>query len=186
MIRVDREYVSHDVTQQVVRAILAADPTDALAIIAQWGRDHGYQAAVGDVLEPALEQIGGHWSSPEGEMVNLARAYVAGKVAEEVLGRIAADQESNGSPVDRRPVGRVAVGNVEDDCHAHMADELAQSGAPGRTAGHDCADVLPIPIESLEALSGFMDLPHEVMPVSLTFLLAEIETALEALSDNEH
>lgn len=66
-----------------------------------------------DILEPVLQQLGEDWQNQE--QVTLAQAYVAGKVAEEMLTRIAARRQTTEQAPPSR--GKVVIGNIEDDFH---------------------------------------------------------------------
>ena len=81
------------------------------ALVLEHAARHGFQAAVGDLLEPVLERVGEAWMR---ENLSLAQGYVAGKIAEDVL--LAAASGQSDLPMDVK--GPVILGNVEDDYHS--------------------------------------------------------------------
>lgn len=97
---------------ELVAAILDADPECAGGLVAQFAEEHGAKDTLAQLLEPALARIGEMWAS--GGASSLAQNYLAAKIAEEFISRLAA--ESTEVPSD--PKGTLVVGNIEDDFHA--------------------------------------------------------------------
>lgn len=91
--------------------ILDAERDSAVAQILKHADAHGFQAAVGELLEPVLERVGEAWLR---EHLSLAQGYVAGKIAEDVL--LAAAASHSDLRLDVK--GPVILGNVEDDYHS--------------------------------------------------------------------
>jgi len=91
--------------------ILDARRAEAVALLDEALRAEGFDSIVSNYLEPVLRTIGERWSH---DSVSLAQAYVAGKVAEDMLLRFEAGEPS----ASARPIRGVAVlGNAEDDYH---------------------------------------------------------------------
>lgn len=119
---------------------LAAKRAEADEILFSVLEEEGSEAAMRELLEPVLKLIGERWSR---DNISLAVAYVAGKIAEDLIDRVIAMAEaggaeslaegraesraSGGAPAAGRSVSgdgrepgfpRVAVlGNAEDDYH---------------------------------------------------------------------
>jgi methanogenic corrinoid protein MtbC1 len=98
----------------LVESIRQADRTRARVLVEAWAAEKGYESVVLDLLSPALESIGKGWSEGTGE-VSLAQAYVASKLAEEVLGKVLAQRAGSGVVASTK--GPVVVGNIQDDFH---------------------------------------------------------------------
>jgi methanogenic corrinoid protein MtbC1 len=94
--------------------IRQADRRGANALLDAWAGEHGYDQLFTAVLEPALQRIGDEWQLRES--FTLAQAYVAAKVAEDILAKIAAQPkpQTPATPVK----GPVILGNIEEDFHA--------------------------------------------------------------------
>ena len=103
-----------DVCKSLVSKILDADRAGAFSLLESWAREHGYDQLIVDVLEPVLNEIGDLWAASVG--ISLAQAYVAAKVAEDIIEKIAADRAPTAKTADLR--GPVVIGNIEDDYHA--------------------------------------------------------------------
>jgi methanogenic corrinoid protein MtbC1 len=78
-----------------------------------WAQTHSYSQAVSEILDPALELVGEKWANTDD--LSLAQAYIAGKVAEDILEKAAAEATTSSVPESKGPV---VIGNIEDDCHA--------------------------------------------------------------------
>jgi methanogenic corrinoid protein MtbC1 len=95
----------------VLDAILAADPDAAMQLMQQFASEHGAHAIPEHLLLPVLTVFSKeHADSPDYPM---AKAYVAGVIAEQGMAMAAASQPQ---VAGRR--GPVVLGNVEDDFHA--------------------------------------------------------------------
>jgi len=106
----------HDVQQDgIIQAIRYADRAGANLIIDTWAAGHSYEAAVLDLLTPALESFGALWASAGGES-SLAQGYVASKIAEDVLAKVLEERRTANAaaPASKGPV---VVGNIQDDYH---------------------------------------------------------------------
>jgi len=123
-----------DVKEAVLERILMADRKSACRLIRQWADDQGTGVAATELLESVLTQIGELWNTETD--VSIAQAYVAAKVAEDVLQDVAAsDSPDAGCPAAKGPV---VLGNAEDDCHA-LGRRLV--GAFLRAAGWEVCDL---------------------------------------------
>ncbi len=103
-----------DIQQSLIERIRLADRQGAVALLDKWAVEHGYERLIADVLDPALILIGEEWCADE--TFTLAQVYIAAKVTEDVLGRVASMRElpSEGRP----PKGPVVIGNIEEDFHS--------------------------------------------------------------------
>ena len=99
---------------ELLAQIRRADRAGAAALLDKWAGEHGYERLLREVLEPALVQIGAEWLSSES--YTLAQAYVAAKVTEDALVRIA--ERSPPQPPGNPSKGPVVIGNIEEDFHA--------------------------------------------------------------------
>ena len=97
--------------EDLFNLVLDAEREGAVALVLGYAARHGFQAAVGDLLEPVLERVGEAWMR---ENLSLAQGYVAGKIAEDVL--LAAASGQSDLPLIVK--GPVVLGNVEDDYHS--------------------------------------------------------------------
>jgi methanogenic corrinoid protein MtbC1 len=103
-----------DIQQSLIDRIHLGDRVGANALLDAWAAEHGYEHLLTEVLDPTLILIGEEWCSSE--TFTLAQVYVAAKVTEDVLGKIA-DQRKSLSE-DQPPKGPVVIGNIEEDFHA--------------------------------------------------------------------
>jgi methanogenic corrinoid protein MtbC1 len=103
-----------DIRQSLIERIRLADRQGANALLDAWGAEHGHERLIKDVLDPTLILIGEEWSASG--TFSLAQVYIAAKVTEDVLTRIANMRKlpSEGRP----PKGPVVIGNIEEDFHA--------------------------------------------------------------------
>lgn len=103
-----------DIQQSLIERIHLGDRVGANALLEAWASEYGYEHLLTEVLDPTLIRIGEEWCSSE--TFTLAQVYVAAKVTEDVLGKIAAQRKSpsEGQP----PKGPVVIGNIEEDFHA--------------------------------------------------------------------
>jgi len=72
---------------------LAAKRAEADEILFTVLEEEGSEAAMRELLEPVLRMIGERWSS---DSISLAVAYVAGKIAEDLIDRVIAEAEAGG------------------------------------------------------------------------------------------
>ena len=103
-----------DIQQELIGMIRQADRQGAGQLLDAWAAEHGYDRILSEVLEPTLLMIGEDWLSSES--FSLAQAYVAAKIAEDALLKIA--ERKTGSDVTQPTKGPVVIGNIEDDFHA--------------------------------------------------------------------
>jgi methanogenic corrinoid protein MtbC1 len=101
-----------NIKERLVTRIMAADRRGAVDSLLEWGEKNGYERVLPEVLEPVMRGIGDLWMAPEG--LSLAQGYIAAKVAEDILNKIA--EERGSVPPSTR--GAVVIGNIEDDFHA--------------------------------------------------------------------
>lgn len=103
-----------DIKSLLIEKIQKADRKGANVLLDAWVAEHGAERLLQEILEPTMLRIGEEWQTHE--TFTLAQAYVASKVAEDVLLKIAAarkqseDHEANKGPV--------VIGNIEGDFHA--------------------------------------------------------------------
>jgi methanogenic corrinoid protein MtbC1 len=102
------------IQQSLIERIRLADRQGANALLDAWGAEYGYERLITDVLDPALILIGEEWSASG--TFTLAQVYIAAKVTEDVLSKIASVRKlaSEGRP----PKGPVVIGNIEEDFHS--------------------------------------------------------------------
>ncbi len=103
-----------DIQQSLIEKIHLGDRVGANALLDAWASEYGYEHLLKEVLDPMLLRIGEEWRSTE--TFTLAQVYVAAKVTEDVLSKIADLRKplSKGRP----PKGPVVIGNIEEDFHA--------------------------------------------------------------------
>lgn len=104
----------NDLQASLIERIRQADRSGANALLDAWAGEHGYERLMSDILEPALLTIGEGWQSDHS--FTLAQAYVAGKIVEDVLTRVAERSPSQAGLAPAK--GPVVLGNIEDDFHA--------------------------------------------------------------------
>lgn len=73
---------------------LAAKRAEADEILFAVLEEEGSEAAMRELLEPVLRMIGERWSR---DSISLAVAYVAGKIAEDLIDRVIAEAEAGGA-----------------------------------------------------------------------------------------
>jgi methanogenic corrinoid protein MtbC1 len=103
-----------DIRQSLIERIRLADRQGCNALLDAWATEHGYERLITDVLDPAMMLIGEEWSASG--TFTLAQVYIAAKVTEDVLGRIASMRKL--SSECRPSKGPVVIGNIEEDFHA--------------------------------------------------------------------
>lgn len=103
-----------DIRRSLIDRIHLGDRVGANALLDAWAAEHGYEHLLTEVLDPTLILIGEEWCSSE--TFTLAQVYVAAKVTEDVLGKIADQRKS--LVEDQPPKGPVVIGNIEEDFHA--------------------------------------------------------------------
>jgi methanogenic corrinoid protein MtbC1 len=97
----------------VTDAILEGERDRANVLLDEYAAVGSYRSAMQEVLEPVLEEIGIRWAE---ENISLAQGFIAGKVAEDMILKIHAEEKGETVvPADERPV---VVGNIEDDYHS--------------------------------------------------------------------
>lgn len=98
----------------LIDAIHRADRQVAHLIIEEYTDVYGYEHFFDEVMEPVLTRLGDEWVSQES--VTIAQVYVAARIAEDVLIRIASHMSNTVQPGQRK--GPVVFGNIEDDFHS--------------------------------------------------------------------
>lgn len=106
--------VSSDIQDGLIGRIRLVDRAGALALLDGWAAEHGLEQVLEQVVDPLLARMGERWQGPDG--FSVAQMFVAAKVTEDVLGRIASARRSAAAPVPSR--GTVVIGNIEEDFHA--------------------------------------------------------------------
>lgn len=102
-----------DIQHSLIELIRKADRDGANRLLESWAEQHGHDLLLSCVLEPALLLIGEKWCTSEA--FSLAQAYVAAKVAEDALVKIAAGRPRQNAAPSR---GAVVIGNIEEDFHS--------------------------------------------------------------------
>lgn len=103
-----------DADSQLLAALVKGDRSAAVRVIEEWSASRTYQAAVSELLEPALNAFGEQWHRGN---LSLSHGYIAGKTAEYLMERCLVEQRDLGSgPGEKK--GIVVTGNIEDDYHA--------------------------------------------------------------------
>ncbi len=103
-----------DIKSSLIEMILKADRHGASVLLDAWAAEHGHERMLSEVLEPTLLLIGKEWCSTEA--FSLAQAYVAAKVTEDALLRIA--EINKGKELVPPTKGPVVIGNIEEDFHS--------------------------------------------------------------------
>ena len=104
-----------EIRAAVMQAILDSNRVKAGSLLDEFAQSHGYTDTFKEILEPVLYQIGQDYAS--GKTASIAYGYIAAKVAEDLLVRMApAVAASFQPPAPGR--GIVVLGNIEDDYHA--------------------------------------------------------------------
>jgi methylmalonyl-CoA mutase cobalamin-binding domain/chain len=99
---------------RLIEAITCADRAESIRIIGEWTDRHGDESFFTEIMEPVLKRLGEEWMSQE--TVTIAQVFVAARIAEDVLARIAQQRAvAAGNPT---PKGPVVFGNIEDDFHS--------------------------------------------------------------------
>lgn len=106
----DEEYVKN-IKNDVLDKIRLADREGAKALLEAWAAKNGYENLVTKVMDPVLLLIGEEWN--KSESFSLAYAYVAAKVTEDILKKIA--EQTDISPGKEKR--HVVIGNIEEDFH---------------------------------------------------------------------
>jgi methanogenic corrinoid protein MtbC1 len=130
-----------DIQNALIAMIQQADRQGAGRLLDAWGDEHGYDRLLAEVLEPTLLMIGEDWCASE--TFSLAQVYVAAKVAEDALLKIA-ERKKEGSVVPLSK-GPVVIGNIEEDFHSlgrrMLGIFLASDGWIVHDLGNDVAAV---------------------------------------------
>ena len=124
-----------DLQQLIVERIRLADRNGAGKLLEEWAEVNGYDRLLSEVLEPMMVVIGDEWCNSES--YSLAQAYVAAKVVEDILIKIAAFRQSKMETVPTK--GNVVIGNIEDllarrieeSANLPWADLIAKRGVRG-------------------------------------------------------
>jgi methanogenic corrinoid protein MtbC1 len=103
-----------ELREELYAAIMEARRWDAVAILRAQSELSGHRAVISEILEPTLKLIGERWSL---DRISLAQAYVAGKIAEDMLSLVA-DEKRALNETASFSRGRVIVCNAEDDYHS--------------------------------------------------------------------
>lgn len=101
------------IQQLLLERIHQGDRSGASSLIDAWASEFGYEHLFSRVLDPTLMMIGEEWSSSES--FTLAEMYVAAKVTEDVMEKIA---RSRGDGWNDPSKGPVVIGNIEEDFHS--------------------------------------------------------------------
>jgi methanogenic corrinoid protein MtbC1 len=97
----------------LIESIKQGNRFEANQLLENWAAQNGYENLLTDVLEPTLQIIGEEWMNSGS--FTIAQAYVAAKVAEDVMSKLAEQENPVPSKQDKGPV---IVGNIEEDFHA--------------------------------------------------------------------
>lgn len=99
---------------ELLDCFLKADRDKALLLLNDYAKINSFEIAIRDLMEPALVEFGDHWVTV-GD-ISLAHAYLAGKVAEEMLIKVAEEKKNIVSTAPGIK-GITVLGNIEDDFH---------------------------------------------------------------------
>ena len=102
-----------DLHEEIIERILAADRSAAVELIKRWAKTQTDDLAAAKLVEAVLMRIGQMWHAQRN--VSLAHAYVAAKVAEDVLEDAAFGTARSGVEIGKGPI---VLGNAEDDYHS--------------------------------------------------------------------
>ncbi|MFA6504961.1 MAG: cobalamin-dependent protein [Treponemataceae bacterium] len=100
-----------DLRSLLYNCVLDADRAGAARLLDQAVREYGFNPVIADALEPTLRRIGERFAK---DKISLAQGYVAGKIAEDLLGKFDATNDQTIRPQR----GTIVLGNAEDDYHA--------------------------------------------------------------------
>ncbi len=103
-----------DIKLLLMDKIREADRPGANELLDSWIKENGYENVLMEVLDPVLVLIGEEWRSTES--FTLAQAYVAAKIAEDVMYKIAENKESISKIKTFK--GEAVIGNIEEDFHS--------------------------------------------------------------------
>ncbi len=103
--------LANDLANDLYHTILAGDMRSATELVEKWANTHGYERAVSEILEPALDLFGEKWSTSED--CSLAQGYVAGKVAENIMKKAIESLPADSSRNVLK--GPIVIGNIEDN-----------------------------------------------------------------------
>ena len=82
-----------DIQQSLIERIRLADRRGANALLDGWAAEHSYEDLLTEVLDPVLEEIGLQWR--DSRTLTLSQTYVAAKVAEDIMSKIAERSRAN-------------------------------------------------------------------------------------------
>ena len=99
---------------RIIHAIISANHAEAARIIEEWAGEHGYEHFFSVIMEPVLIRLGDEWISQES--VTIAQVFVAARIAEDVLTKIAEERKAEMGEIP--PRGPIVFGNIEDDFHS--------------------------------------------------------------------
>lgn len=128
-----------DIQHALIALIKQADRHRAGQLLDAWGDEHGYERLLVEVLEPTLLEIGEEWLSSE--TFTLAQAYVAAKVTEDTLLKIA--ERKKVGAVSPPTKGPVVIGNIEEDFHSLGRKMLGIFLASDGWVVHDLGNDVP-------------------------------------------
>lgn len=105
--------MTKEIYDQLLKVVLDGDRKLANKMIDEWSQSHGgFERAIVELINPILETIGQLWGGEE--QISLAQAYMAGKIAEDVLEK---QKTSDIEFEDKLQKGPIVIGNIEDDFH---------------------------------------------------------------------
>jgi len=99
------------IEDQLFTLMMQSNKNAAIQLIATYADQYGSEAAIIQLLEPALKRFGLIWAGQEN--VSLAQGYIVARIAEEVLAQAAEDQPE----YIGYKKGPIVIGNIEDDYH---------------------------------------------------------------------
>ncbi len=102
------------VQDQMIQAIKKADLQGAEQVIGRWTDQYGYEEFFSVIMEPVLIRLGDEWIGQES--VTIAQVFIAARVAENVLTRIADRRKAAMGELAHK--GPIVFGNIEDDFHS--------------------------------------------------------------------
>lgn len=101
-----------EIIDHLIDLIEQGDRKTSLLLIEEWIHLHPDEDVILTILDPFLNRVGMVWQQGG---LTLAQAYVATKIAEEVITRFSLDSGDKGTSGPKK--GPVVMGNVEGDFH---------------------------------------------------------------------
>lgn len=95
-----------------LEAVVLSDRARANEIIDEWAASHSYEAAIMEIVDPVMDQIGERWVDSNG--ITFAQVYVSAKITEDILLKALSERGATKNAIN----GTIIIGNIEDDFHS--------------------------------------------------------------------